>query len=242
MLWGLEPNAIGSVIASTGKPETYDAYVDTAIQTHPDRNVAANLLMARMFREHEAGNTGALARDVLLVKEKFADTWLAKMATRFDPERVIRVGQPIPDFAFADSQHPALKATREDLLGGVYLLDFWATWCKPCVAAIPNLRATQKRFSDCGFRVVAVAIDDKKPEVEVLKEREPMPWLVSVAEPAASDELRKRFEIAGLPTSILVGADGNVLATSEQIHGPLLAATLETVCQGRNRSNKRPGS
>jgi thiol-disulfide isomerase/thioredoxin len=120
------------------------------------------------------------------------------------------------------------------LLGTVYLLDFWASWCKPCIAELPHLREATEQFSKCGFRVVAVAVDDARADVAALQATEPMPWLVSLAERGRSDEINRRFEVFGLPSSILVGTEGNAIATSDTLRGPALLEQLEKVCSAEN--------
>jgi cytochrome c biogenesis protein CcmG, thiol:disulfide interchange protein DsbE len=72
-----------------------------------------------------------------------------------------KVGGPAPTFAITTDQG---KKVAPDSFGGKLLvLNFWATWCGPCVQEIPSLNLFQKRFADKGVVVVAISID-KNPE------------------------------------------------------------------------------
>ena len=51
------------------------------------------------------------------------------------------------------------KWSRESMRGSFALLDFWATWCGPCVAEFPSLREAHRRFKDQGFAILAISLD-----------------------------------------------------------------------------------
>jgi cytochrome c biogenesis protein CcmG, thiol:disulfide interchange protein DsbE len=68
-----------------------------------------------------------------------------------------RIGSNAPDFTLQDSDH---KVTLSQFRGQVVVLNFWATWCPPCVEETPSLVQMQARFKDKGVVVLAVSIDD----------------------------------------------------------------------------------
>jgi len=68
-----------------------------------------------------------------------------------------RIGSNAPDFTVQDSDH---KVTLSQFRGQVVLLNFWATWCPPCIEETPSLVRMQARFKDKGVVVLAVSIDD----------------------------------------------------------------------------------
>jgi cytochrome c biogenesis protein CcmG/thiol:disulfide interchange protein DsbE len=67
-----------------------------------------------------------------------------------------RIGTAAPDFAVQDADH---KISLSDLHGKVVVLNFWATWCSPCVEEMPSLVQLQQRFKDKGVTVVGISID-----------------------------------------------------------------------------------
>jgi cytochrome c biogenesis protein CcmG, thiol:disulfide interchange protein DsbE len=67
-----------------------------------------------------------------------------------------RIGTAAPDFAVQDADH---KIALSDLHGKVVVLNFWATWCSPCVEEMPSLVQLQQRFKDKGVTVLGISID-----------------------------------------------------------------------------------
>jgi thiol-disulfide isomerase/thioredoxin len=93
------------------------------------------------------------------------------------------------------------------LKGQIVLLDFWAVWCPPCIAAIPTLNRLSRALGSKGFRVVGVAVYSGGPEdVAPVARQRGMAYTVVVGD----DDLVERFEIIGFPTYVLIGPDGNV--------------------------------
>lgn len=70
--------------------------------------------------------------------------------------RLPRIGSSAPDFTVQDSEH---RITLSQLRGQVVVLNFWATWCAPCVEEMPSLVEMQRRLKDRGVTVVAVSVD-----------------------------------------------------------------------------------
>jgi peroxiredoxin len=68
------------------------------------------------------------------------------------------LGQRRPDFSLTDTAGREVSATDFD--GQVWLLNFWATWCKPCVEEMPMLSQLQQDYAGIGLRVVGIALDD----------------------------------------------------------------------------------
>ncbi len=67
-----------------------------------------------------------------------------------------RIGAPAPDFTVQDSQN---KVTLSQFKGQIVVLNFWATWCPPCIEEMPSLVQMQQRMRDKGVTVVAVSVD-----------------------------------------------------------------------------------
>lgn len=74
----------------------------------------------------------------------------------YSGSRPPRIGTPAPDFTVQDSDR---KVTLSGLRGKVVVLNFWATWCPPCVDEIPSLVEMQQRLKDKGVQVLAVSVD-----------------------------------------------------------------------------------
>ena len=79
------------------------------------------------------------------------------MAGCYGRSRPPRIGSVAPDFTVQDSEH---KVTLSELRGKVVVLNFWASWCQPCIEETPSLIEMQHKLRDKGVTVLAVSIDD----------------------------------------------------------------------------------
>lgn len=122
----------------------------------------------------------------------------------FTPD-ALRVGQMAPDFDI-----PGV-GPLSSLRGRVVLIDFWATWCVPCLAEMPNVVATHERFRSRGFEVVGVSIDRERDAArmhEVAREYA-MDW------PEVHDHtqaIARQYHVTSIPATFLVGPDGTIRA------------------------------
>ena len=113
----------------------------------------------------------------------------------------------------ADVAGRRLDGTYEGLsayAGQVILMDFWATWCGPCVAANPRKRELAERYSGEPFTILGISVDDEAQTVIDFMEDEPMPW--AHWHIGAGSDLEISWRIAGYPTYVLIGRDGVILA------------------------------
>jgi len=105
---------------------------------------------------------------------------------------------------------------QKTLAGKVVLVDFWATWCGPCIAEIPNVLEAYEKYHDKGFEVIGVSLDQDRDALEgFLKERE-IPWTILHEEPKGEGwqhPLATQYGITGIPTVVLIGRDGKVITT-----------------------------
>jgi thiol-disulfide isomerase/thioredoxin len=99
--------------------------------------------------------------------------------------------------------------------GKVVLVDFWATWCGPCRAEIPNVLAMYDAYHEKGFDVLGVSLDDTPEAAQKYAKQNKLPWdslfPKSEEERSWNHPLVKHYGIGGIPTAILVGKDGKVV-------------------------------
>lgn len=93
---------------------------------------------------------------------------------------------------------------------GPVLLDFWATWCKPCIKAMPKLQEIHKKYEDRGLTVVGVNEDGPRGQSKV----KPFLRARKLTFPVALDldgAVQKRMRVTAMPTTILIDSDGMVV-------------------------------
>lgn len=149
------------------------------------------------------------------------------------PDRQIMVGKMAPAFTLPSLDVQGMSYTSENLKGKTLLIDFWATWCAPCVEEMPNLHREYEKFKSRGFEILSVSLDERANIVQDFRrERWKMPWLHSLL--SSSSEAKKQFEIVGIPKAILIDSSGRIIATDKDLRGRNLDRTLARVL-GANR-------
>jgi thiol-disulfide isomerase/thioredoxin len=113
--------------------------------------------------------------------------------------------------------------------GKVVLVDYWATWCGPCRAEVPNVLANYLKYHDKGFDVIGISLDEKRSDAEDYVKQTNIPWPSlfheSTGESGWQNPMAVRYGITGIPTAILIDQEGKVV--SMQARGPQLGKLLE---------------
>lgn len=110
------------------------------------------------------------------------------------------------DFALPDLSGKTVRLS--DFKDRVVLVDFWATWCLPCLAELPDLMALYRKYKDRGFTIVGISMDDMGKEVVgpfVRENQVPYPILLTGLDPVEG------YPVRGLPTAYLIDRRGHVV-------------------------------
>ena len=109
--------------------------------------------------------------------------------------------------------------------GKFVLVDFWASWCGPCRAEIPNVKSNLAKYGAKGFAVVGINIDRSRADYESYVAEARIPWENIMPEADGSSQMATTYGVTGIPTVILVDREGKVISVSAR--GPELGRLLE---------------
>lgn len=142
----------------------------------------------------------------------------------------IKKGATVPDFKLTNLDEPDKTFSNIDMYGKIYLIDFWATWCGPCIAEMDNLHKAYGLFKDKGFQIISLSFDSSPDLVKNFRaDKYKMPWLHSFIEGGFGSEIANAFEVKGIPKPVLVNKDGTIIAVDAPLRGANLIATLENI-------------
>ncbi|MEX0611634.1 MAG: DUF2092 domain-containing protein [Pirellulales bacterium] len=147
------------------------------------------------------------------------------------------LGQPAPAFETVDLEDRPIDLSQH-LGKGIVLLDFWATWCGPCVEAMPDVDAVAEKYADRGLVFYAVNVgEDAATAKEFLTESK-------LDVPVAMDPdgtISKLYQVDGIPQTVLIGKDGKVqvvhVGFSSEL-GTLLTQNIEDLLAGKDLASE----
>jgi thiol-disulfide isomerase/thioredoxin len=147
------------------------------------------------------------------------------------------IGKKITSFTATDMDGKTVNFPQ-DFAGKIVMLDFWATWCGPCMEEVPGLAECYAKYKDKGFTVLGVTLDSAKADAQlraVMKEKN-MLWPEIYDGKGWKAEIAQMYFIQSIPSSFLVDGDtGEILSTGGNLRGQWLRATIEQALKKKGK-------
>lgn len=198
------------------KPE-YDREKDVLLNSfaeyvkqYPNTSVGTFAIWQILLMDDD--NSQFATNKALVDADAFAKNFTPVMNLIKNGEQLLKTaeGQPFTDFTVKEGSLTGEDVSLSDYVGkGKYVLvDFWASWCGPCRAEIPNIKNIYKKYKGDKFDIVSVAVWDEKAETLKALEEEKLPWIQIIN---GQEEPAKLYGINGIPHIILFAPDGTIV-------------------------------
>ena len=222
---------LGNALVQLERVQEGITVFEEAIKKYPEARYVERLLLDLGLAHDKRGNHDAAdsAYQKLIDHPKYGSRSQAKLAKKIlEQDRTERkgelprppgaspgmnprewVGKPAPDFQVTDlkGEELSLKNLREQ----VVLLDFWATWCGPCIAEMPKVKRTYEKYKDQKFQIIGISLDRSTEPLEAYIEKEGLAWLHYWDK---SREVSTLYKVQGIPSTFLIDGDGIIRKAS----------------------------
>ena len=174
-----------------------------AILEKDKKNETANSALMRLADSAEPAQAKAYLKQVIANTEgRLAEAAKGKL------KNMEALGQPVKmSFVAVDGR----KIDLAKLKGKVVLIDFWATWCGPCIAELPNVKKTYAKFHKKGFEIVGISLDSNKDKLTNFVEDNEMSWAQHFDGKGWKNKYAVEFGIQGIPAMWLIDKKGDLV-------------------------------
>lgn len=156
-------------------------------------------------------------------KKAHPDLMMVKvMEDKLNRFKNMAIGVVAPDFSLSDSTGTTF--TRKDLKAKYTLLDFWASWCSPCLLQVPNLKKAHDTYHEKGFDIVGISVDKDERRWKSTIKRFDMNWLHLSDLKGWESTTARDYNVTFIPFNLLIDADGKIVG--KNLHSAELQAKL----------------
>ena len=152
-----------------------------------------------------------------------------ELKKKIDELGMVSVGGIAPNFKAKTPDGAELALY--DLRGHVVLLDFWASWCGPCMAEMPNVKEIYAKYHDKGLEILGVSLDSDKEAWVNCIQKNGLAWHHVSSLSKFDCPIAKRFRVTGIPRMYILDEGGKIVA--QDLRGEALAKKIEELFAGK---------
>ena len=144
----------------------------------------------------------------------------------------LNIGQKAPDFKYQTIDGDEISLSS--LEGQFVILEFWATWCGPCIPEIPHLKSLYKSYKNDDFTVVGISLDrEKESLLNFIKERE-IEWPQIYVEDGWEGKLARSYNVSGIPKMYLLDPEGIIIG--RDLRGEAMVSKVDSLMVGNSNN------
>jgi thiol-disulfide isomerase/thioredoxin len=132
-------------------------------------------------------------------------------------------GSKFPDFAEKDLEGKPLSVAN--FKGKILLIDFWATWCGPCVHELPNVLETYEKYHEKGFEIIGISLDKEEAKLTSFLKEKKMTWPQFFDGKGWQNKLAGKYGINSIPATYLLDGEGTIIG--KNLRGEALASAVD---------------
>lgn len=208
--------------------KNYNVLLLDKLEDVVDLNPRNPYLVSIVFRlsKNDSFNKNRL-KDIYskLDKENQNKFYLKNIDQNLNSEKYIKVNDLVFDINLPNAEDNLF--TTKSLSGKWYLIDFWASWCSPCIKQFPELKRLYKLNKNKEFEIVGVSIDMDRGKWLDLLNKEKFDWINVIENDGLYGEIAKKYNINAVPTNFLVNPEGKIVARNISLEN--LEAKLKTL-------------
>lgn len=177
--------------------------------THPESKSQALYYLARYYnREGKTDKMKEAAREIIEIN---ANEFFVNTALGFQLEaEKLGIGSPAPNFKTQTIQGQTLSLA--EYKGKVVILEFWATWCGPCLPDIPHLKTLDSKYAEDELQIIGISLDTNTEKLRSFIAKEEMQWPQIIQPNKYKDEITSEYNVYIIPRSFIIGRDGKIVA------------------------------
>ena len=176
--------------------------------------------------EHKKYGTRSQAKIAQKILEQERSERKGQLPNQAQPSlgnpKVDLMGKPAPIFKVKDLKGKELSL--EKYRGQVVLLDFWATWCGPCIAELPNVQKTYSKYKDKKFQIIGISLDRSITALDTFLKKNSLPWKHYWDD---EGKISNQYQVNAIPSMFLI--DGKGVIRTTDLRGAKLEKAVDTL-------------